>query len=151
MAFLVLYVGIPWMGFQLDRFFRMPALPSPLVWLGLALLILGAAGLAWCFALFVRRGRGTPNPLMPPQALVTEGPFAWVRNPITLSHAAALFGLSLFLGSPSAVAMVLVLAGPVHFGLLHEERMLEARFGDVYREYKAMVPRWIPRPPRRHS
>src|SRR5207302_11218819 len=60
----------------------------------------------WCFALFVQVGRGTPNPTMPPTALVTVGPYRWTRNPIALSHAAALFGLSLLLGSVSAVAIV---------------------------------------------
>lgn len=147
-AFVFLYVGIPWAGLQLDRLLGLLPLPSPLPWVGLGLLVLGAIGLAWCFALFVRRGRGTPNPLAPPQVLVTEGPFAWTRNPITLSHAAALFGLSLFLGSPSAAAIVLVLVIPVHFALLHEERTLEFRFGDAYRAYFAAVPRWIPRRPR---
>jgi protein-S-isoprenylcysteine O-methyltransferase Ste14 len=83
---------------------------------------------------------------MPPTALVTAGPYAWTRNPIALSHAGALIGLSLFLGSISAVAIVVILAVPVHVAMVHEEKTLEARFGDAYRAYKASVPRWIPRP-----
>ncbi len=150
-AFLLLYVGIPWTGLQVDRILGLAPLPLPVRWAGLALLVLGAAGIGWCFTLFVRRGRGTPNPLMPPQALVTEGPFAWTRNPITLSHASALFGLSLFLGSAAAAPIVVVLAVPVHVLVVHEERTLEARFGDAYRTYRAAVPRWVPRRPRRQS
>jgi len=87
-----------------------------------------------------------PNPTMPPTALVTVGPYRWTRNPIALSHAAALFGLSLLLGSVSAVTIVVVLAIPVHVAMVHEEKTLETRFGDAYRAYKAAVPRWIPRP-----
>jgi protein-S-isoprenylcysteine O-methyltransferase Ste14 len=115
------------------------------------LLVVGLAGLAWCFALFVRVGRGTPNPTLPPAALVTVGPYRWTRNPIALSHAAALFGLSLVLGSVSAAAVVVILAIPVHIAMVHEERTLESRFGDAYRAYKSSVPRWIPRRHRRQS
>ena len=144
--FVLLYVGIPWAGLTIDGFLRIPAWPSPVRWVGLILLVVGLAGLVWCFALFVRVGRGTPNPSMPPTALVTVGPYRWTRNPIALSHAAALFGLSLLLGSVSAAAIVVVLAIPVHFAMVHEEKTLATRFGEAYRGYKATVPRWILRP-----
>jgi protein-S-isoprenylcysteine O-methyltransferase Ste14 len=149
--FVLLYVGIPWTGLTIDGFLRIPPWPSPVPWIGAMLLVVGLAGLAWCFALFVRVGRGTPNPTLPPKALVTVGPYRWTRNPIALSHAAALFGLSLVLGSVSAAAIVVVLAIPVHIAMVHEERTLESRFGDAYRAYKSSVPRWIPRRHRRQS
>jgi len=149
--FVLLYVGIPWVGLTIDSLFGVPPWPTLVHWIGLVLLILGIAGLAWCFALFARIGRGTPNPTMPPTALVTVGPYAWTRNPIALSHAAALFGLSLFVGSVSAAVIVLFLAIPVHVAMVHEEGTLEARFGDAYRAYRAAVPRWIPRPRNRQS
>src|SRR5882762_4259489 len=149
--FVLLYVGIPWAGLTIDGFLRISLWPLPVRWLGVALLVAGLTGLAWCFALFVRIGRGTPNPKMPPTALVTVGPYRWTRNPIALSHAAALFGLSLFLGSVSAAAIVLALAIPVHVAMVHEETTLETRFGDAYRAYKASVPRWMPRPRKRQS
>jgi len=149
--FVLLYVGIPWVGVMVDQLLGVPPWPSPVRWIGLVLLFLGIAGLTWCFALFVRVGRGTPNPAMPPTALVTVGPYVWTRNPIALSHAAALFGLSLFLGSVSAAAIIVILAIPVHVAMVHEEKTLEARFGDAYRAYRASVPRWIPRPRKRQS
>jgi len=151
LLFLALYAGVPWAGLQIDRILRIPPWPTPIMWFGLALLVIGASFLAWCIALFSRIGRGTPNPVLPPQTLVTVGPFAWTRNPIALSHAAALFGLSLFLGSVSSAIIVIALAAPIHLAMLHEERTLEARFGDAYRAYKAAVPRWLPRPRRPHS
>jgi protein-S-isoprenylcysteine O-methyltransferase Ste14 len=149
--FTALYVGIPFAGLQLDRWFALPPWPLPVRAVGLIPLVLGIAGLAWCFALFVRVGRGTPNPTTPPKALVTVGPYAWTRNPIALSHAIALIGLSLLVGSVAAVAIVVILAIPVHLAMLHEERTLEARFGEAYRAYAAAVPRWIPRLGKRHS
>jgi len=149
--FVLLYVGIPWTGSTIDGFLRIPPWPSPIRWIGAVLLVVGLVGLAWCFALFVRVGRGTPNPTLPPKALVTVGPYRWTRNPIALSHAAALFGLSLVLGSVSAAAIVVILAIPVHIAMVREERTLESRFGDAYRAYKASVPRWFPRPRQRQS
>ncbi len=143
--FLVLYTGIPFGGLQIDRILALPPWPLPFRVIGVVLLALGIAGLAWCIALFVRIGRGTPNPIAPPRALVTVGPYAWTRNPIALSHAITLIGLSLVGGSVSAVAIVVILAIPVHVAMLHEERTLEARFGEAYRAYAASVPRWIPR------
>ena len=149
--FFAMYTGIPWAGLQIDRILRIPAWPPPIPWLGLGLIVLGLGGLVWCFTLFARVGRGTPNPIRPPEALVTIGPYAWTRNPIALAHAAALIGLSVLLGSVSAVLIVLLLAYPVHIAMLHEERTLASRFGDTYRAYQSTVPRWIPRRPRRHS
>src|SRR6266487_2977416 len=108
--FALLYIGVPWAGLQVDRWLGIPAWPWPLPWLGLGLFAIGVAGLGWCFALFVRVGRGTPNPTAPPAVLVTVRPYAWTRNPIAMSHAAALIGLSVLVGSVSAVAIVVALA-----------------------------------------
>ena len=52
---------------------------------------------------------------MPPQRLVTSGPFAWTRNPIVLSHALASLGVAFLVASPSAVLLVLILGVPVQF------------------------------------
>lgn len=146
--FLALYVGLPFAGLSLDALLRWPSLPPILRPLGLGPLALGAAGIAWCFLLFVRVGRGTPNPWDPPQVLVTSGPFAWTRNPIVLSHALATLGIALLLASPAAVVLVLLLGVPVQVIVRREERTLESRHGDAYRRYRESVPRWIPRPPR---
>lgn len=149
--FTLLYVGVPFVGLQLDRLIGIAPWPEPIPWLGFGLSLAGVAGLLWCFVLFLRVGRGTPNPMLPPVALVTVGPFAWTRNPIALSHAAALLGLSMLVGSISAAMVVVLLAPPVHVAMVREERTLEARFGDEYRAYKAAVPRWIPRRPSRRQ
>ncbi len=146
--FVALYFGLPAVGLFLDGLLSWPSLPDLVRPLGLIPFVLGAAGILWCFLLFVRIGQGTPNPWDPPQVLVTTGPFAWTRNPIILSHALATFGIALLIASPSAIVIVLALGVAVQFVVRHEERTLEARYGDAYRHYRKTVPRWIPRPPR---
>ncbi len=143
--FVALYVGLPVAGLALDGLLGWPRIGDLVRWAGLVPLVLGAAGIAWCFGLFVRVGRGTPNPFVPPQTLVTTGPFAWTRNPIILSHALATLGVALLIASPAAVLLVLLLGIPVQFVVRHEERTLGERYGDAYRTYRECVPRWIPR------
>lgn len=146
--FVALYVGLPVVGMRVDTVLGWPELPGLVRWLGVIPLAVGAAGVVWCFTLFVKIGRGTPNPLVPPNALVMTGPFAWTRNPIILSHALAAFGVALLAASPAAVIIVLLLGLPVQFVVRSEEKTLETRFGETYRQYRAAVPRWTPRKPR---
>lgn len=143
--FAALYVGLPWLCLIVDGLLGLPALPWPVRIAGIVPLLLGAIGIAWCFSLFVRKGLGTPNPWDPPQRLVTEGPFAWTRNPITLSHALASLGVACVVGSPIAIVVVLLIGIPVQYVVRREERTLERRYGDAYRRYREAVPRWIPR------
>jgi protein-S-isoprenylcysteine O-methyltransferase Ste14 len=143
--FVALYGGLPLLGLLLDSWLGWPPIPAPWRWIGFVPLTLGAAGIAWCFALFVRVGRGTPNPLVPPQVLVTTGPFARTRNPIILSHALAALGEAFVVASPAAAIIVLLLGIPVQFVVRREERSLEARHGETYRRYRDAVPRWLPR------
>jgi protein-S-isoprenylcysteine O-methyltransferase Ste14 len=147
--FALLYIGIPWASLRLEDLLGIPRLPSWASIAGLPLAIVGAVGLAWCFALFAGHGGGTPNPILPPRRLVTTGPYAFTRNPIILFHAATLLGLALLVGSSLAMVLTFALAVPAHFIVLLEERTLEARFGADYRVYKASVPRWLG-PKRRH-
>ena len=143
--FVALYAGLPVAGLALDGLLGWPRIGDLLRWAGLLPLVLGAAGIAWCFGLFVRVGKGTPNPFVPPQILVTTGPFAWTRNPIILSHALASLGVALLVASPAAVLLVLLLGIPVQFVVRHEERTLDERYGEAYQAYRERVPRWIPR------
>ena len=104
----------------------------------------GAAGLLWCFVLFVRRGRGTPAPYDPPQLLVTEGPYQFSRNPMYVSLATLLTGEVLATGSRSLVRYeAIVLVAVFLFVRFVEEPQLRRRFGEAYATYCAQVSRWI--------
>jgi protein-S-isoprenylcysteine O-methyltransferase Ste14 len=118
----------------------------------LGLLLIGVGGFfaLWSIYAQVTRGRGTPLPVMPTQELLTSGPFRYCRNPMTLGTILAYGGLAVVMGTPSGVALVLLLASLLIFYLKRfEERELGERFGEAYLAYKEQVPFIIPRRPKR--
>ena len=117
-----------------------------LFWPALMAASLGFGFAVWTVKLFIKIGEGTPAPWDPPQKLVVRGPYRHVRNPMITSVLIMLFAEATLLQSwPITLWMVLFfIANAVYFPLF-EEKGLEKRFGDDYREYCAHVPRWIPR------
>lgn len=112
-------------------------------------IILGVELMAAGFALmFVARrafqAAGTNvEPWKPSVTIVTTGVFAWLRNPMYVGGTAFLLGLAILLASDWTVVMTVLMALTLHFGVVkREERYLEAKFGDVYRRYRAAVPRY---------
>jgi len=107
--------------------------------------ILVAAGLALVFparSAFMSAGTEV-KPWRPSTALVTDGIFAWLRNPMYVGGTLFLTGLSILLASDWMLVMTIVFVPIIHFGVVkREERYLEAKFGNVYRAYKAQVPRY---------
>jgi protein-S-isoprenylcysteine O-methyltransferase Ste14 len=78
-------------------------------------------------------------------ALVTDGPFALVRNPIYSAMLPALLGLALLAGSAVALAgFVLVLAALELQTRLVEEPYLLRVHGREYSQYAARVGRFVP-------
>ena len=132
----------------LDRWLQLPRFVrgalNPLV--GLLCILPGGLLALWAVhALFVL-GRGTPVPVMPTQQLVVRGPYACCRNPMQLGAVLALWGIGIWIGSPSALGLTLVVAAfLVAYIKLIEEKELEARFGPDYLEYKRRTPFLIPR------
>jgi protein-S-isoprenylcysteine O-methyltransferase Ste14 len=126
-----------------------PELASPTkIWFWLALLagIIGLALSGWAATLFMKFGKGTPAPWDPPERLVIQGPYCYVRNPmITGALLMLLAEAILFRSLPVAAWMTVFFIGNAIYFPLIEEKGLEKRFGDEYRNYKAHVPRWIPR------
>jgi protein-S-isoprenylcysteine O-methyltransferase Ste14 len=111
--------------------------------LGLILVVAAVACLIWVLALhFVQ----TPERVeleLTPKYLLRRGPYAVTRNPMYLAGLTLWLGWALFYGSVAIFIGCAALRVVMHFLVRREERALEARFGDAYREYKAKVPRWL--------
>ena len=139
---------VPWRYLGLARV-RVPW-ADPVDLLGVALVGLGAALLAACIADFARRGRGTLAPVDPPTALVVEGPYRYVRNPMYLGVATILLGELAVTRLPALLVYWAAVLAAFHlFVVLYEEPALRRRFGPAYEKYARGVGRWIPsRPPR---
>jgi protein-S-isoprenylcysteine O-methyltransferase Ste14 len=96
------------------------------------------------------RGLGAPFAIALSRRLATNWLYAWTRNPMVLGVIAWLIAVGLMLQSLVFMVWVLVLVAPawVVFLKVYEERELEIRFGESYREYKARTPFLWPRRPR---
>jgi protein-S-isoprenylcysteine O-methyltransferase Ste14 len=85
----------------------------------------------------VRPDRGTDH-------LVTDGPFAFTRNPLYVAGTMLVLGIGLV----SGIGWFLLVAIPAAFtvqklAIEREERHLQARFGAAYLDYAGRVRRWI--------
>jgi protein-S-isoprenylcysteine O-methyltransferase Ste14 len=118
-------------------------LPGRWNWLGLVPIVAGIALAVRASQLFARAGTNIV-PLTQSSALVIDGPFARTRNPMYLGMLLALTGLAIVLDSawPWLVLPVFYAVIRLRF-VRHEERLMEATFGDAYRAYRSRVRRFI--------
>ncbi len=119
---------------------------SPTTWaVGLAMVAIGEllrlAGVAAAGPATRRRTRCVPH-------LVTDGPFAWARNPIYIGNGLVWTGVAIVTGVYWYVPFAVV-AFAVEYGFIvrYEEGVLESTFGAAYLAYKGRTPRWLPRRP----
>lgn len=109
-----------------------------------AAFLLGAAIMLGGGALNLFRRAGThAEPWRPTTALVTNGVYAFTRNPMYV--AATLLYIAVSIAADSAIALLVLipLLVVMHYGVIvREERYLEAKFGDDYRRYRSTVRRW---------
>jgi protein-S-isoprenylcysteine O-methyltransferase Ste14 len=111
---------------------------------GVGLLLGGTLGYAWSVGWLAR---GAPITQHAPAALLTQGPYRYVRNPLYLSVALVLVGISTLYRPWTAthVAAWAVLAIVVHATVVRfEEPITRRQFGADYEAYCRRVPRWIP-------
>jgi protein-S-isoprenylcysteine O-methyltransferase Ste14 len=84
-----------------------------------------------------------------PEYLLESGPYRWSRNPMYAAELLLWFGWAILYGSVTVLAGAIALWVAISVCVLPwEERALEARFGEAYREYKKTVPRWLELPHR---
>ena len=91
-----------------------------------------------------RLGGGGPGMTVPPESLVTSGPYAWCRNPMYLGHLIFLLGLTLTFHSEIAFGLLVLSVFRFQAQVRRDENRLRGLFGAGYDAYAARVRRWVP-------
>lgn len=116
---------------------------SVLMVAGAALVLVGLALSATVMRLFANAGTPVP-PYRPTTSFVSTGLYRYTRNPDYLGQTLLYIGIALVADSWWPLVLLPIVLPIVHFGVIRrEERYLEARFGQPYREYTARVRRWL--------
>ena len=106
--------------------------------LGWSLLLMGILLALWATATFKEMDFGKPT------AVITAGPYAFSRNPMYVAWAMIYLAIALLVNTWWLVILLPVLLLFVHFRhVLREERQLERKFGEAYRQYRARVRRYF--------
>jgi len=101
-------------------------------WLGLLLGSIGLGGV-----ILARYTLGRSFSVVPKATeLVTSGIYSRIRNPIYVSGMILLVGIVLILWRPELLIILLVLIPVQIIRARREAAVLEAKFGDAYREYR---------------
>lgn len=140
----LIYLGGLAIGFVLELLGPGASLPGIVRFgLGGALLAAGLGLLGWWIASF-RRAETPMPPWEPTTALVTDGPYRLSRNPAYLADAVIFAAIALLADAPWVLlALPPVLAVMQQGVIKREERYLERRFGQTYRDFTARTRRWI--------
>jgi protein-S-isoprenylcysteine O-methyltransferase Ste14 len=105
---------------------------GPARWIGLLLSLIGLAGV-----ILARHTLGRSFSIAPKAtALVTSGIYSRIRNPIYISGEIFLIGVVLMLWRPALLIILLALIPVQIIRARREAAVLEAKFGDAYREYR---------------
>jgi protein-S-isoprenylcysteine O-methyltransferase Ste14 len=137
-------VALGWALQLVDRLVGFPRLlPAPINFAGLALIAFGSWIRLWAGAVFYSQNANMVSFKVPPK-LVTTGPWKYSRNPLYLGLIIIGLGFSILFFSYSDIILTLVGAVLLHLEVvMHEERVLSRKFGNIYLDYKAQIRRWI--------
>jgi len=117
--------------------------PALMTVLGVALVVLGEGMRLWAVRQIGVISRTRSGRL---GRLVTEGPFALVRNPLYVGNLLLWTGFTVWSGKLWLLAVCWTLFLLQYSAIIgFEEGLLTERFGDEYRDYSTRVPRWWPR------
>ena len=88
---------------------------------------------------------GTPVPgNQSTTAIVRTGPYRFSRNPIYVAFVLIHLGIAVAFGSWWLLVTLAVSISVIAMSVVpREERYLDARFGSMYRDYRASVRRWL--------
>ncbi len=111
---------------------------------GVPLLIWGYLQYLWVGRYRLPLAGGSYGMEVPPERIVSQGPYRFTRNPMYLGHLIFMLGVALTFRSWFAVIILAARALWFHRRVLQDEARLEKIFGAEYDSYRARVKRWIP-------
>lgn len=101
----------------------------------------GISLVAWSVFVQYTLGKGTPAPKVATQRLVTQGPYAYTRNPMTLGALLIYLGIGIWMGSGVVILLTLIVFSTLLIYIYnHETLELTHRFGEEYLLYKKQTP-----------
>ena len=110
---------------------------------GWAIAVLSGLLAAWGAWTMHRAGTHI-DPRKPATVIVSHGPFRFSRNPLYLSLTLLFIGAALFFDLPwSLITLLPTLIIIDRFVIRREERYLESKFGDAFRQYRRKTRRWL--------
>ena len=144
----LLFLSPIWLGWNWDGVLPLRVIGGCIL---VASVVVGAwacARMGWARLLFAGAlfppGAGAEENRVP-QRLVVEGPYRYVRNPLYVTDFSLILGTALLCGSWALVLLAALYLIQLALQLPLEERELRQRFGDTYRRYCRLVPRFVPR------
>ena len=140
----ILYAMAFVIGVFLHGLFPKPILPLDIAPpTAVSLLAFGATLAVWSRRTLQSAGTNT-DPSLPATVLVITGPYAASRNPMYMARTCLYIGFGLLVNALGTMVMLVPLLLVMHFGVIKpEERYLEAKFGEAYRQYRSRVRRWL--------
>jgi len=143
---LIVWEVIPWAISLLTSRYGWTA-SQPGFWnlIGLIPVPIGTAGLIWGLWLHSAQSPAGIEMELDKSYLLKCGPYAFSRHPMYLSELTLLLGWVIFYGSVAVLIAFVIWCLFFYSQVPIEEQVMEAHFGEAYREYKRQVPRWIGR------
>jgi protein-S-isoprenylcysteine O-methyltransferase Ste14 len=141
------HAGMPWALSRLGpRYGWTDGEPAGWNLVGCIPVAIGAVLLVWIMAFGFTQYRHLPERVpvdWSPAFLMIGGPYAISRHPMYVGELALWLGWAILYGSIPVLIGLSALGAAVTLLARREERALEAKFGAVYSQYKARVPRWL--------
>ncbi|HQT27181.1 MAG TPA: isoprenylcysteine carboxylmethyltransferase family protein [Burkholderiales bacterium] len=139
----LLYLSALAAGFAISMFEPILSFPLPVRVSGLLIFVMSGIFARWSFVAMKKIGTSA-NPRKRSEALTTDGPFRFSRNPIYLAMTGLYVGIALLGNAFWPLIFLSPLLAVMHRGvILREERYLEREFGESYLAYKSKTSRWL--------
>ena len=131
-----------------DELLGIPSLPLRTIAgiVGVAMMLIGFGFMSISVVVLLDRGQGLPAFVLS-KKLASKDIYKYTRNPMSFGFYLMCIALGLLAGSSFFTLWSLFVVIPAHITFLKyfEERELEVRFGQPYKEYKQRVPFLIPK------